>query len=143
MFSKACEYAIRATVFIASEYKNEDKVGIEDICNNIEAPRPFTAKILQILARENILSSKKGVHGGFYMDEQQGNIKLIDVVYAIDGESLFTSCALGLNKCSEKAPCPLHNKFKPIREGLKKVLESTTIKEMAKKIEKGSSVLKI
>lgn len=142
MFSKTCEYAIRATVYIASEYKNEEKIGIQDICKNIEAPQHFTAKTLQVLGHHDIISSKKGVHGGFYVSEEQMNRKLIDIVYAIDGDHVFTGCALGLEQCSEVKPCPIHYKFKPVRESLKKVLEETTIRELANNIKKGLFVLK-
>lgn len=141
MFSKTCEYAIRATIYIASEYKNEEKIGILDICENIEAPQHFIAKILQVLSRHDIVSSKKGVHGGFYISDDQLNKRLIEVVYAIDGDHVFNSCALGLKRCSESRPCPIHHKFKPVRESLKKVLEVTTIRELANNIKKGKYVL--
>jgi Rrf2 family iron-sulfur cluster assembly transcriptional regulator len=142
MFSKTCEYAIRATIYIASAYNGEDKVSIEDICNNIEAPQHFTAKIMQVLSGNDIISSRKGVHGGFYVTPEQMRIKLIDIVYAIDGDSIFTGCALGLKRCSETKPCPLHESFKPIRQKLKRVLEGSTIKELAKDIKTGEHVLK-
>ncbi|MBW7912154.1 MAG: Rrf2 family transcriptional regulator [Taibaiella sp.] len=142
MFSKTCEYAIRATIYIASEYKNEEKIGIHDICQNIEAPQHFVAKILQVLSRHDIVSSKKGVHGGFYITEEQRDTRLIDIVYAIDGDHVFTGCALGLKQCSETKPCPIHYKFKPVRENLKKVLQDTRIRELAENIKKGKFVLK-
>jgi Rrf2 family transcriptional regulator, iron-sulfur cluster assembly transcription factor len=56
------------------------------------------------------------------------------VVKTIDGESLFTSCGLGLKECSEKKPCPLHDSFKSIRNDLKKILEETTIEELSDKL---------
>ncbi len=142
MFSKTCEYAIRATIYIASEYKDVEKIGIQDICKNIEAPQHFTAKILQVLSRHDIVSSKKGVHGGFYISENQLDTKLIDIVFAIDGDHVFTGCALGLKQCSEIKPCPIHHKFKPVRESLKKVLQDTTVRELANNIKKGKFVLK-
>lgn len=142
MFSKTCEYAIRATIYIASEYKDEDKIGIQDICKSIEAPQHFTAKILQVLSRHDIVSSKKGVHGGFYVTDAQLNTKLIDIVFAIDGDHVFKGCALGLKQCSEIKPCPMHNKFKPVRENLRKVLDKTTIRELANNIRNGAFVLK-
>jgi Rrf2 family iron-sulfur cluster assembly transcriptional regulator len=142
MFSKTCEYAIRATIYIASEYKGEEKIGIQDICKNIEAPQHFTAKILQVLSRHDIVSSKKGVHGGFYISDKQLDTKLIDIVFAIDGDHVFTGCALGLKQCSETKPCPIHHKFKPVRESLKKVLQDTTVRELANNIKKGKFVLK-
>ncbi len=142
MFSKSCEYGIRAIIYIAAESNTGKKVSIQEICAAIEAPNHFTAKILQILSRNRLVSSQKGVHGGFYLTNTQRTSKLIDVVTAIDGKTLFTGCGLGLKQCSETEPCPIHNKFKAIRSGLKKMLEETTIEELGKKLEKGVSVLK-
>lgn len=142
MFSKSCEYGIRAIIYIASENEKGEKVGISEICKNIEAPEHFTAKILQILSRNKIVSSQKGVHGGFYLDDFQKDIRLIDVVTAIDGKALFTGCGLGLKQCSETNPCPLHNKFKAIRNDIKRMLEDTSIDELARNLKKGKSVLK-
>jgi Rrf2 family iron-sulfur cluster assembly transcriptional regulator len=74
MFSKSCEYAIRAAIYIAAESSEDSKVGIKDICDHIEAPKHFTAKILQVLTKNKIVSSQKGVNGGFYIDKKQGEI---------------------------------------------------------------------
>lgn len=142
MFSKSCEYGIRAIIYIASENEKGEKVGICEICKNIEAPEHFTAKILQILSRNKIVSSQKGVHGGFFIDDFQKDIRLIDVVTAIDGKALFTGCGLGLKQCSEANPCPLHNKFKAIRNDIKRMLEETSIDELARNLKKGKAVLK-
>ncbi len=142
MFSKSCEYAIRAVVYIASESKSDRKVSIQEISENIESPAHFTAKILQTLSRNRIVSSQKGVNGGFYIDNAQVENKLIDIVTAIDGKVLFTGCGLGLKQCSETNPCPLHNKFKSVRNDIRRMLEGTTIKELANNIKSGKSVLR-
>jgi len=142
MFSKSCEYGIRAVIYIVSASKNGEKVGISEICQNIDAPEHFTAKILQILTRNRIVGSQKGVHGGFYLDDYQKRLALIEVVTAIDGKTLFTGCGLGLKQCSETNPCPIHSKFKSIRNDIKTMLEQTTIEELGNSIKKGKSVLK-
>jgi Rrf2 family transcriptional regulator, iron-sulfur cluster assembly transcription factor len=142
MFSKSSEYAIRAAIYIAAEGNKNKKVGISEICDHIVAPQHFTAKILQILTRNNIISSQKGTNGGFYLDEPQSEIKLIDIVVAVDGSHLFTGCGLGLTECSEVEPCPLHNKFKSLRTGIKKMMEEATIGNMAKKLRKGRGFLR-
>lgn len=142
MFSKSCEYAIRAAIYIAAEGTMDKKVGIDEICNHIEAPKHFTAKILQILTRNKIISSQKGVNGGFYLDKDQPKMTLIQIVSAIDGDLLFTRCGLGLKECSEEEPCPLHDRFKGLRAGIKKMLEDATIEVMAGKLKKGKGFLK-
>ncbi len=142
MFSKTCEYAIRATIYIAAESDIKNKIGIADISNHIEAPAHFTAKILQTLGHNKLVSSQKGVNGGFYMDEVQKHRKLIEIVIAIDGELLLSGCGLGLDHCSDTQPCPLHNDYKVIRERLKEMLQNSSLEDMAKKLKKGKGFLR-
>ncbi|MBS1511038.1 MAG: Rrf2 family transcriptional regulator [Bacteroidetes bacterium] len=143
MFSKTCEYGIRAVIYISAKGSQESKIGIPDIGKNIEAPVQFTAKILQTLVHNDIVSSQKGVNGGFYLNKQQKQKQLIEVVRAIDGDKMFSGCGLGLKSCSEKEPCPLHDKFKAIRSSLKKMMEQTTIDEMSKTLKIGRVLLRI
>jgi Rrf2 family protein len=142
MFSKTCEYAIRAVIYISASTSKLSKAGIGEISSGIEAPAHFTAKVLQLLVHYNIIHSQKGVNGGFYMDQQQRKKSLIDTVRAIDGDYLFTNCALGLKQCSAKEPCPLHDKFMTIRENLRSMMQDSTIDEMAKGIKDGKKRLK-
>lgn len=142
MFSKTCEYGIRAVIYISATGSQENKVGINDISTNIEAPVHFTAKILQPLVHSDILSSKKGVNGGFYMNARQKTRHLIDVVRAIDGDVLFSGCGMGLKTCSDDEPCPMHDKFKAIRTDLKKMMESTTVDEMAAMLKNGRKLIR-
>ncbi len=143
MFSKTCEYAIRAAIYISAESDIDNKVGIAEICSHIEAPGHFTAKILQTLGHHKIVNSQKGVNGGFYMDKMQSSKKIIEIVSAIDGDKLFMGCGLGLSECSEAEPCPIHNQFKSIRNNIKKMLEETSIGELATKLRKGKGFLRI
>lgn len=117
MLSKTCEYAIRATVYVASKSNRNEKIGIIEVAEAIGSPLHFTGKILQTLVRKKILSSAKGPAGGFYL-ENGDKLLLIDIVDAIDGSGLFTSCVLGLEHCSALEPCPMHEQVKPIREML-------------------------
>ena len=141
MFSKSCEYAIRAVVFVATQNNAGNKLGIMEICKEIDAPQHFTAKILQSLSHNGIISSQKGPSGGFYLNKTQTRLKLIDVVRALDGDKTFTGCGLGLKNCSEKKPCPIHNQFKVVRDELLNMLSNTYVVQLAKEIEKGSAVL--
>lgn len=142
MFSKACEYGIRAVIYIWFQSKDGRKIGIRDICKEIDAPEFFTAKVLQTLSRLHMISSTKGPNGGFFIDEDQENIRLIDIVTAIDGDQLFTGCGLGLKVCSETNPCPIHDSFKSIRDQIREMLSQTTIRTLADDLESGKVFLK-
>ena len=68
MFSKTCEYAIRALIFIAQKSKDRSRISIKDISSGIDSPEYFIAKILQDLSRKGFVQSAKGPNGGFYME---------------------------------------------------------------------------
>lgn len=144
MFSKACEYGIKASIFIAINSNNDKLVSPKEIAEEINSPQAFTAKILQDLVRNQIIRSVKGAHGGFNIEKNNiANIKLAHIVNAIDGDGIYNGCGLGLDKCDENRPCPVHDKFKAIRDDLKYMLENTSLEELALNIKSGSSFLKV
>lgn len=144
MFSKACEYGIRATLYVAAQSLQGKRVVLPEIAKAIDSPVPFTAKILQQLAKAKLVQSNKGPNGGFSLSENDlDNIKLKDLVLAIDGDNLFKECGLGLKSCDEQAPCPIHHTFKPIRTQIIAMLESTSLKTLSRELEAGETVLKI
>ena len=142
MFSKAFEYAIRALLFIAQKSEGGSKVGIKEIAKGIDSPEHFIAKILQDLGRKGLVKSQKGPSGGFYLDDSSLNATLADVVRIVDGDSIFSGCALGLKQCSEVKPCPLHYEFRKIREDISQMLQTATLGEFNQQLEKSKLFLK-
>lgn len=144
MFSKACEYGIRATIFIAKNSQEGRRVSPKEISKEINSPQAFTAKILQALVKNNLINSVKGAYGGFEIDKDNlEKIKLSQIVEAIDGNAVYSSCGLGLETCDNHHPCPVHDQFVEIRSKLKHMLENTNVKELAKTIKSGDSFLKV
>lgn len=143
MFSKACEYGIRAAIYIAEQSLLGRKVGLKETAKAINSPEAFTSKVLQQLSKNNIIISGKGPTGGFSMDKQKlGSVKLSTIVFAIDGDAIYKGCAVGLNKCNELKPCPFHFQFKSIRDNLRTLLETTAVKDLAKELKDGLTFLK-
>lgn len=144
MFSKACEYGIKAAIFITTKSYEGKRVSPKEIALEIDSPQAFTAKILQALVKHDIVCSIKGAHGGFEIDRDNiSKIKLSQIVNAIDGDSIYSGCGLGLQKCDENHPCPVHDKFKGVRDELKSMLENTSLEELALNIKSGTSFLKV
>jgi Rrf2 family transcriptional regulator, iron-sulfur cluster assembly transcription factor len=137
MFSKACEYGIRAMIYIAHKSGEAERVGIKDIAKSVDSPEAFLAKILQDLSRKGLVQSVKGPNGGFFLEKKGLQVSLADVVSAIDGDQLFNGCGLGLKVCSEKNPCPIHDEFKAIRNKLKALLENTRVSEFTEDLSRG------
>ena len=143
MFSKACEYGIKASIYIAGESLLGNKVSLKDVAKSIESPQSYTSKILQQLCRNNIINSEKGPGGGFSMNKHNlEKVNLSRIVTAIDGNKIYNGCGLGLKRCNEKIPCPVHFQFKTIRDELNKMLKTTFVKELTIGIKDGVSFLK-
>ena len=142
MFSKTCEYAIRAALFIAQKTTDASRVGVKEIALGIDSPEHFIAKILQELSKKGLVKSLKGPNGGFYHDEQTLQNSLIDIVTAIDGNKVFTGCGLGLKECSENHPCPIHHEFKKVRTEIRLMLEKAKIGQFSNALENELAFLK-
>jgi Rrf2 family protein len=142
MFSKSCEYAIKAMIFVAQKSKDETRVSVKDIAKGTDAPEHFIAKIMQDLSRRKLIHSVKGPNGGFYMDANDLKNSISDIVKAIDGDSIYSDCVLGLKACSEKNPCPVHFEYKEIKKNLIKMIEHSTIGEFNEKLDSGKFFLK-
>ncbi len=142
MFSKACEYGIKAIVYIATQSLQGNRVKIGDVAGHADSPEAFTAKILGTLTKHGIVNSTKGPYGGFDIDpEKLKEIKISDIVDAIDGDSVYKGCALGLDSCNADEPCPMHDKFVKVRNELRKMLETTTVLNLATKLKSGKAIL--
>ncbi|WP_010254911.1 RrF2 family transcriptional regulator [Myroides injenensis] len=141
VFSKTCQYAIRAVFYIAKRSEQGYKSNIKEIASEVNSPEHFLAKILQKLSKEGLIQSIKGPNGGFYIDIPHLDRPLIDIVIAIEGKELLTECGMGLSYCSEKNPCPLHKDFKIIRTKLIKLLKSTTIGQFNEELLQGQLTL--
>ena len=84
MFSKATEYALRATIYIAQKSSISNKLSLADIANAIDSPPSFTAKILQLLTKNNcVINSVRGPNGGFYITDKAKQLQLRKVLEAL------------------------------------------------------------
>ncbi|HQX95350.1 MAG: Rrf2 family transcriptional regulator [Chitinophagaceae bacterium] len=141
MFSKATEYALRATIFIAQKSTEETKLSIDDIAKAIDSPKSFTAKILQQLTKNNlVISSVRGPNGGFFITEKAKKNPVRSVLVAMGESEVLDKCVLGLNKCSETKPCPMHLKYKVIKVQIIKLFESKTIQHLADEMDNGANL---
>lgn len=142
MLSTSCKYALRATVYLMSRAKENVRLSIKAVADEIEANEHTTGKILQLLVKEGIIQSLKGPTGGFFMTPQKKPVYLIDVVRVIDGDHFFFECGLGLKKCSEAKPCPIHYQYKEAREQLFHQFSTITVEQLSRDLSLGKAFLK-
>lgn len=142
MFSKATEYALRATIYIAQRSTKEKKTGLSEIASAIDSPKSFTAKILQSLTKNNkIIRSIPGPNGGFFITEKAKKLPVRAILQAMGEDEILEKCALGLKKCSETKPCPMHTQYKTIKKQLISLFENKTIQHLAEEMDGGTAYI--
>jgi Rrf2 family protein len=145
MLSNSCKYGIRSVIYLAKNPLKNGNIGIKKISEDLGLPTPFMAKILQLLAKQKILTSSKGPHGGFSLLKDPRNITLLDIVNTIDGEGFFNNCVMhnGLCVSTEKKmkQCTLHDDYSKTREDLKRLFSNMTIYDLAAKADNSELIV--
>jgi len=128
IFSKKCELALQSVLYLSSLDKNEMK-SAREISEEINVPKEFVSKVLQILTLNGLVASRKGKKGGFFLGKPANQIKLIEIVMAIDGLEIFHNCVLGFPGCSPDNPCPVHEKWGKLRDEAYRMLNESNLEE--------------
>jgi Rrf2 family protein len=141
MLGKTTEYAIRALVYIFIQNQEGKRPGFKEISRKIDSPEQFTAKVLQNLARAELISSMKGRGGGFFFDQTATPLTIYDVIRVMEGDKFFSKCGFGLKRCDGESPCPLHDDYSVVRGGFFRLVKKETIQSLANKINEQKAVL--
>ncbi|MCX7876902.1 MAG: Rrf2 family transcriptional regulator [Melioribacteraceae bacterium] len=131
IFSKSCELGLQAVLFLSTKEKR--LFNATEVSNELKVPKEYVSKVLQMLTSSGIVGSKKGKNGGFFLAKAPIEIKLIDIVEAIDGLDVFKTCVLGFPGCSHETPCPVHDKWGKLRDEAFKMLSEETLEELKDK----------
>ncbi len=143
MLSNTSKYALRAVIYLALYASEEKKIGIREIASSLEIPTPFLGKILQNLAKHQILDSSKGPHGGFCLKRQAMDISLMEIIEVIDGTEIFDTCVIRTSKCSYDAPCSMHDKMAPLRSEIKSLFLTESIADLVSEFRNGKERIRL
>lgn len=130
LYSKTCQHGIRALSFLARQPAGELRL-VGDIAAAEGISAPFASKILLDLVKAGILTSTRGPGGGYGLARAPREITLLEIRGVFDGNHDLDACAVGLDRCSEESPCPLHEFFRPLRASIRTYLEQTTLEDMS------------
>lgn len=130
LYSKASEYAVAALVHLAQSPTGE-YVHVKDIARQENIPAGFLSGLLQRLSKDGLVSSRKGLNGGFALTSDPDTISLLEIVCAIDGMPCCERCAMGYPSCSAENPCEMHESWKEVRERIRDFMQLTTIGGLA------------
>jgi Rrf2 family protein len=136
ILSRTSQYAVQALIYMATQPLGTPILN-KDIAAKLNVPAPYLAKILQSLAKGNLLYSFRGRLGGFCLKEEGPKTTLMDILLLTEGPAFTQSCLLGLKKCSDETACPVHFRWQPVKEKIISLLRETTLDKLAKAVQTG------
>lgn len=103
----------------------------KEIAESYRIPLPILAKVLQRLVREGFLVSEQGTNGGYRLSRDPRTITTLEVIRAIDGPIILTSCFTDHGDCGLSDNCTVREPLRKVHEGILRLLESITISDLS------------
>jgi Rrf2 family protein len=136
MLSKKCQYALHALIYL-SEHEDKEVIHISDIARSKKIPQKFLEIIMLDLKKFNILGSKRGKEGGYYLRKRSDEVSILEIVRMMDGAIAMLPCvsinfheSCGL--CENEAECSIKRIFSRVRDETLNILSKSTIADLSK-----------
>ena len=127
LFSQTAEYALRAAVLLAD--RADQPQTTRQIAEATRVPAGYLSKVLQAMGRAGLVTSQRGIGGGFVLAQDAGQISVLDVVNAVDPLQRIVTCPLGLKNHGGRL-CPLHRKLDDALALIEEAFGSTMIGDL-------------
>lgn len=125
------EYAIEGLLALAKKPLGTT-VLLRDVAVAGKIPASFLSKIFQKLARAGILKSSRGAIRGYSLARRAKDIRVKEIFLAIEGADLFDRCIFWSDRCADADPCPMHARWKLVRQQVVEMMEQTTLADLLK-----------
>lgn len=128
--TQEADYALRICVQLA---QTEFPVGAPQLSSDLSVPLRFTSKILRKLMLAGVVSSTRGVNGGFSLKKTANELSLRRVIEAVDGAIAIRHCLAQRHNCSfqpEKSKCRFHRVFEELNGIITSRLELLSVADM-------------
>lgn len=127
MISQTVEYALRATVLLADEGAGARTV--DEIASATRVPKAYLSKVMQNLQRAGLVTSQRGLHGGFRLARSPAEISILEVVNAVERVQRIRTCPLGLAAHGVRL-CPLHKRLDDALALVEQAFANSTLAEV-------------
>lgn len=102
-----------------------------DLATEVDLPLPMVGKILKLLAREGLLTSQRGVKGGYSLSRPPEQISFSQVISALEGPVALTECShTSHDNCDRELLCSMSAHWQRINLALHEVLDQLTLTEL-------------
>jgi Rrf2 family protein len=129
VITRATEYAIRTIIYLAQQPPGEIVLK-KDICRTQDVTPAFLTKILQPLIKAGIVSSQRGVGGGFLLAKNATEITLLDIFQAEEGPLNLNHCLVEKAVCLRESHCAAHEIWNEAQGKMIDVLQGYSIAQL-------------
>lgn len=105
---RRADYAVRAALDLARAVDTDARRKARAIADEMQIPASYVPQILAELVRAGLVESVAGRDGGYRLAKPLAAISLLDVVEAVDGEVVSTTCVLRGGPCRWEGMCAVH-----------------------------------
>src|SRR5258707_11545167 len=93
MLTQTADYALRALIYLAHSPEDGNHQ-TRDLAKALNVPTNYLGKILQLLGHQQIVESQRGMNGGFRLSRLPEQVRLYDVMFALDTLPSDNECPL-------------------------------------------------
>ena len=128
--SKKADYGLIAVKHLAM-HRSQHACSANEIAEEYGISATLMAKVLQKLAHRALVTAKHGSSGGYQLAKEPDQISALDVITAIDGPVLITSCVTSHGNCDATEKCSVREPLRRVNESILNVLGTVTISQMS------------
>ncbi|HLK05242.1 MAG TPA: SUF system Fe-S cluster assembly regulator [Candidatus Acidoferrum sp.] len=128
--SKKADYGLIAVKHLAM-HREQHACSANEIADEYGISSTLMAKVLQKLARQNLVAAKHGSSGGYQLSKKPDQISALEVITAIDGPVLITSCVTSHGNCDATSKCSVREPLRRVNDSILNVLGTVTIAQMS------------
>ncbi len=128
--SKKADYGLIAVKHLAM-HREQHACSANEIADEYGISSTLMAKVLQKLARQSLVAAKHGSSGGYQLSKKPEQISALEVITAIDGPVLITSCVTSHGNCDATSKCSVREPLRRVNESILNVLGTVTIAQMS------------
>ena len=136
--TRAADYGVRVMIHLVAQPTGK-RISLPGLANATGAPESFLSKVLQALTRARMIISQRGQTGGFEIAPRGQHASMRDVIEAIDGPIRLNVCLNAGRSCPRRNTCAAHPVWVEAQQAMLNVLESASVRDMAKTAEQIAS----
>lgn len=143
MLSRKAKYGLRSLIYLAQE-QGKGPIQIREVADKLNIPRKFLEAILLELRNNGLLQSRQGREGGYYLERAPDTISVGQIIRMLDGPLAHVPCVsqtayARCDDCTEERLCSIRWVMKEVRDSSAKILDQTTLDQLATKADELNS----